>query len=177
MNDRRKIFWRDALLSGTKIGLVSVACSIVIMLLGKNAGIMPFLERVIYFSLIFVFVRKHSWKYSPEEGFSFGRAYGFVLAMLLFVGVIQGVYSAVVANYFMGPELLASLDGAMVELQQSGLYTQEMLGSAYETMKTLTFNPFAATISAVLGVEFSGLIIGLFVALFTRRRPDFFPMS
>lgn len=178
MNERGKTFWRDALLSGTKVGIVSIVCSIVVMLAGKGAlgGLLPFLERVIFFTLIFVFVRKHSWKYSPEEGFSFGRSFGFVLAMLLFVGVIQGVYNAILANYFMGPELMADIDAVMVALQDQNptLYTPEMLEQSKEMIKTLTFNPFAATLSSVLGVEISGIFIALLVAVFTYRRADLF---
>lgn len=178
MNERGKMFWRDALLSGTKIGIVSVVCSIIIMLVGNGAlgGVLPFMERVIFFVLIFVFVRKHSWKYSPEEGFPFGRAFGFVLAMLLFVGIIQGVYNAILANYFMAPELTAEIDAVMVALQEQtpNLYTPEMLEQSKDMITTLTFNPFAATLSTLLGVEISGIFIGLLVAVFTYRRADLF---
>jgi uncharacterized membrane protein (DUF106 family) len=178
MNERGKMFWRDALLSGTKIGIVSVLLSIVVLLVGNGSAgeIFSLLERVVFFTLIFVFVRKHSWKYAPEEGFSFGRAFGFVLAMLLFVGVIQGVYSAILANYFMGPELVADMDKILLVFQEQNpnLYTPEMLEQLRGTMHTMTFNPFAATLSAVLGVEISGIFIALLVAVFTYRRVDLF---
>jgi hypothetical protein len=41
-------------------------------------------------------------------------------------------------------------------------------------IKTLTFNPFAATLSSVLGVEISGIFIALLVAGFTYRRAEWF---
>ena len=58
--------------------------------------------------------------------------------------------------------------------QNPDLYTPEMLEQLRGTMHTMTFNPFAATLSAVLGVEISGIFIALLVAVFTYRRVDLF---
>lgn len=175
MNERRKIFWRDALMSGTKVGLISVALTLLVGALGGSASqVISFIEQVVFYVLIFYFTRRHSWRYSPQEGFSFGRGFGFVLSMLLFVGAIQGIYSAVMANFFIGPELMASLDQTVLELQQQNLYTPEMIDAAYQTMKTITFNPFAATLLSIVSVEITGLLIGLLVGIFTRRPADMF---
>lgn len=175
MNERAKIFWRDALMSGTKIGLISIALTLLVGAFGGGANqVISFIEQVVFYVLIFYFTRKHSLRYSAQEGFSFGRGFGFVLSMLLFVGAIQGIYSAIMANFFVGPELMASYELALSELQQQNLYTPEMIDAAYETMKTITFNPFASTLVTILGVEISGILIGLLVGLFTRRPADIF---
>lgn len=173
MNERRKIFWRDALMSGTKVGLISIALTLLVGAFG-GGQVISFIEQVVFYVLIFYFTRKHSYRYSPQEGFSFGKGFGFVLAMLLFVGALQGIYSAVMANFLIGPELMASLDQTVLELQLQNLFTPDMIDEAYAMMKTITFNPLAATLVSIVGVELMGLLIGLLVGLFVRRPADVF---
>lgn len=169
-------------MGGTIVGVVSVAFSIVLQLLGGNAqgaAEPSFLVKAINFVSVFVtivllfgYTRRFAAQHSLEEGFSVGRAVGFVVSMMLFAGVISGVYSAVMANFFIKEEILQSVDAVMAQMQD--LYTADQFDSLYTTMQKAVVNPIYLTISSVISNCFTGVIVGLLVGLLTRRRPDIF---
>ena len=93
-------YWYEALVGGTIVGVVSVAFSIVLQLLGGGATeptlltkLLNFLSVFVTIVLLFGFARRFAAQHTAEEGFSMGRAVGFVVSMMLFAGVISGVYS------------------------------------------------------------------------------------
>ena len=169
-------------MGGTIVGVVSVAFSIVLQLLGGNsqdAAEPSFLVKAINFVSVFVtivllfgYTRRFAAQHSLEEGFSVGRAVGFVVSMMLFAGVISGVYSAVMANFFIKEEILQSVDAVMAQMQD--LYSADQFDSLYSTMQKAVVNPIYLTISSVISNCFTGVIVGLLVGLLTRRRPDIF---
>lgn len=175
----KKQYWYEALVGGTIVGVVAVAFSIVLQLMGGSTaeptlGIkaVNFLSVFVNITLLFGLTRRFAAKHTPEEGFSFGRAVGFVVAVMLFAGVISGIYSAVMANFFIREEVLQSVDKVMAQLQE--LYTAEQFDSIYTTMQKAVINPFYLTISSVISNCFTGALVGLFVGFLTRRRPDIF---
>lgn len=178
----KKQYWYEALVGGTVVGLVSVAFSIVLQLLGGNAqdaAEPSFLVKAINFVsvfltvvLLFGYTRRFAAQHSLEEGFSVGRAVGFVVSMMLFAGVISGIYSAVMANFFIKEEILQSVDAVMAQMQD--LYSADQFDSLYSTMQKAVVNPIYLTISSVISNCFTGVIVGLLVGLLTRRRPDIF---
>lgn len=175
----KKIFWNSALVGGTIIGLCAVAFSIVLHLLGGSSAESSFAVKAVnFFSvfveifLIFVFTRRFAAMHSPEQGFSLGRAVGFVVAMMLFSGFIGGIYSSVMANFFIKDELLMTVQQTMAQMQD--LYTAEQFDSIYGIMQKAVVNPIYLTISSILGDCFTGLFTGLIVGFFSRRRPDIF---
>ncbi|MBR3853351.1 MAG: DUF4199 domain-containing protein [Tidjanibacter sp.] len=178
----KKQYWYEALVGGTVVGLVSVAFSIVLQLLGGNSQDVAepsFLVKAINFVsvfltvvLLFGYTRRFAAQHSLEEGFSVGRAVGFVVSMMLFAGVISGIYSAVMANFFIKEEILQSVDAVMAQMQD--LYSADQFDSLYSTMQKAVVNPIYLTISSVISNCFTGVIVGLLVGLLTRRRPDIF---
>ena len=101
-----------------------------------------------------------------------GRAVGFVVSMMLFAGVISGVYSSVMANFFIKEEILASVDQVMAQMQD--LYTADQFDNLYTMMQKAVINPLYLTISSIISNCFTGLLIGVLVGFLTRRRPDIF---
>lgn len=176
----RKQYWYEALVGGTIIGVVTVLFSVVLQLLGGGSESEPtFLSKAINFIsvfvtilLVFTYTRKFAAMHTLEEGFSVGRAVGFVVSMMLFAGVISGVYSSVMANYFIKEELLLTVDKTMAQMQD--LYSADQFDTLYATMKRAVLNPIYLTISSVISNCFTGVFMGLFVGLLTRRRPDIF---
>ena len=175
----KKQYWYEALVGGTIVGVVSVAFSIVLQLLGGSNAEPTLLTKVINFLSVFVTItllfgltRRFAVQHTAEEGFSMGRAVGFVVSMMLFAGIISGVYSSVMANYFIKDEILASVDQVMVQLQD--LYTADQFDNLYSMMQKAVINPLYLTISSVISNCFTGLLIGVLVGFLTRRRPDIF---
>lgn len=175
MNENRKEFWTEALKGGTLIGLVVVAFAIVMQFAGEKvalATILNIASTVISILLVFALLRKFAARSSAAEGFSFGRGVGFVVAMMLFVGVISGVYSAVMANFFIREEVLASVYMVMVDMQD--LLPAGEFERTYDLMRASVVNPFILTLSSVISNVFFGLLMGVCLSALTRRQPDIF---
>ena len=120
MNMTRRDFWTEALKGGTLIGLVTVAFSLLTQTAGERATLVEILgyaSTIITILLLAGYLRRFARMHSRAEGFSYGRGVGFVVAMMLFVGVLSGVYSAVMTNFFIKEEILASVDAAMAQYQ------------------------------------------------------------
>lgn len=176
----RKQYWYEALVGGTITGVVAVVFSIIVQLLGGGANEEPsFVVKAVNFVsvfvnvlLIFAFTRRFAAHHTAEEGFSMGRAVGFVVSMMLFAGFISGVYSAVMANFFIKEEILQSVNTVMAQMQD--LYTADQFDSLYSTMQNAVLNPIYLTISSIISNCFTGVIVGVLVGFLTRRRPDIF---
>lgn len=180
----KKQYWYEALVGGTIVGVVAVAFSILLKLMGGTTAepsfgvkAVNFLSVFVNITLLFGLTRRFSAKHTPEEGFSFGRGLGFVVAMMIFAGVISGIYSSVMANYFIKEEVLHSVDEVMAQLQD--VYPAEQFDSLYTAMQKAVINPVYLTLSSVISNCFTGALVGLFVGFLTRRRPDIFatPMN
>ena len=175
MNDKRKEFWFEALKGGTLIGLVSVAFS----LLAQGAGDKEWLATALSYgtTVVTVFLavgclRRFAMGFSRAEGFSYGKGVGFVVAMMAFAGILNGLYTAIMANFFVREEVLAAVDAIMAQ-------TQDMLPTmdfekTYDLMRASVTNPLLLTLSSVLSNSLLGLLIGLVVSINTRRQPDIF---
>jgi hypothetical protein len=174
-----KNFWMEALKGGTIIGLVSVGFSILSNSMGEDSGamikIVSFLSTFILIFLAFAFTRKFAAGHTLEQGFSFGRGVGFVVVMMLFVGILQGVYSSIMAKFFIGDELMKAVDEVMVQMQDK--LPAEQFDQTYQMMRKSMTSPLLLTLSSVLSNVFYGLFVGVCVSLFTRRRPDIFADS
>ena len=94
MNMTRRDFWTEALKGGTLIGLITVAFSLLTQTAGERATLVEILgyaSTIITILLLAGYLRRFARMHSRAEGFSYGRGVGFVVAMMLFVGVLSGV--------------------------------------------------------------------------------------
>ena len=101
-----------------------------------------------------------------------GRAVGFVVAMMAISGVLTGIYSAVMANFFIHDEVLATVDQMMAGMQDT--IPADSFEQYYNLMRTMLTNPFILTLSSVLSNVLLGLLCGVCVGFWTRRQPDIF---
>lgn len=173
--EERKQFWMEALKGGTIIGLVVVALSLVVQVAPEQTTLVTvvnFASTVITILLALGYLRRFARSHSRAEGFSYGRGVGFIVAMMLFAGVISGVYSSVMANFFIKEELLEAVDITMAQMQD--MVPIENFESTYDMMRASVTNPFFVTLSSVISNAFLGLLYGLVLSLSTRRQPDIF---
>lgn len=85
-------FWNDAAKYGAVIGGASAVCS----LLGDatGAGFFGLIGLALYIGLLLYYTRKRATSRSTrEEEYGYGRRLGFIVAMALFVGVINAAYT------------------------------------------------------------------------------------
>lgn len=175
MNITRRDFWMESLKGGTLVGLITVAFSLLSQAAGERTTLVSILgvvSTIITILLLAGYLRRFAMMHSRAEGFSYGRGVGFVVAMMLFVGVLSGFYSAVMANFFIKEELLESVDMLMAQWQD--MVPTESFDQTYNLMRASVTNPLMLTVSSVISNAFYGLIIGLIVAIPIRRQPDIF---
>ena len=92
-------FWNDACRGGAIIGLVMAVSNVAeqAMLLKGGIGmyglvIVEWLALAgVFIWLLYRFTRKRAALYAPEEGFSFGQGFGFIVVMSLLSGLIAGL--------------------------------------------------------------------------------------
>ena len=174
----KTIFWMEALKAGTVVGLVSVAFSIAVQALSGAQPesswiqVLNFVSVVVTILLVYGYTRRFAGMHTAEEGFSYGQGIKFILALMLFVGALSGIYSAVMANFFIKDELLASVDTIMAQMQDT--IPADQFEATYDTMRGAVINPLILTVSNIISNLFTGLLFSVVVAGITRRQPDIF---
>ncbi|MBO7300971.1 MAG: DUF4199 domain-containing protein [Tidjanibacter sp.] len=175
MNGKKQIFWTEALKGGTVIGLLSVAFSIVMQASGEMTTLTKILNvasTVVMVILAFGFTRRLAMQSDPREGFSMGRAVGFVVAMLAISGVLTGIYTAVMANFFIHDELMKTVDEMMAGMQDT--IPADSFEQTYELMRKGLTSPLLLTLSSVFSNSLLGVLCGVCVGFVTRRQPNIF---
>lgn len=168
----------EALKAGTVVGLVSVAFSIAVQALSGAQPesswiqVLNFVSVVVTILLVYGFTRRFAAMHTPEEGFSYGQGIKFILALMLFVGALSGIYNAVMANFFIKDELLAGVDTIMAQMQDT--IPADQFEATYDTMRGAVINPLILTVSNIISHLFTGLLFAVVVAGITCRQPDIF---
>lgn len=168
----------EALKAGTVVGLVSVAFSIAVQALSGAQPesswiqVLNFVSVVVTILLVYGFTRRFAAMHTAEVGFSYGQGIKFILALMLFVGALSGIYNAVMANFFIKDELLASVDIIMAQMQDT--IPADQFEATYDTMRGAVINPLILTVSNIISHLFTGLLFAVVVAGITCRQPDIF---
>lgn len=173
----RKLFWFEALKGGTMIGLVRSAFALLQQALidgekTKLASIVGIISFVALVLLVYAFCRKVASYAAPAQGFSYGKGMSFVFAMMLFTGVITGLYSAIVNNFFMTDQIYDQINEMMVVYES--MLPAEQVDTFYDTMVASMMNPFTLILSNTFANLLVGGFVGIFVCSLTIRRPDIF---
>ncbi|MDY3979561.1 MAG: DUF4199 domain-containing protein [Tidjanibacter sp.] len=179
----KKSFWYEALKAGTIIGLVLVGFGLLTQPLDAETQkvwitILNVAGWTLTIVLLYGFTRKvaaTSITLAPNQGFSFSRGVGFIVASMLFAGVIMGVYSTIMSNFFIKEQVLATVDDLMVLYQD--MLPDQTFDQAYAMARRSVLNPFYITVSSVITNCFVGLLIALPVASLTRREANLFSQN
>lgn len=173
----RKLFWFEALKGGTMIGLVRSAFALLQQALidgekTKLASIVGIISFVALVLLVYAFCRKVASYTNPAQGFSYGKGMSFVFAMMLFTGVITGLYSAIVNNFFMTDQIYDQLNEMMVVYES--MLPAEQVDTFYDSMVSSMMSPFVLVLTNTFANLLVGGFVGIFVCSLTIRRPDIF---
>lgn len=167
--DAKKTFWRDAVRGGTILGLVIFGFSLLngVTDNGVVTRLLSLAEFLVMAGCIYGFSRKRGMRYSAQEGYSYGQSFGFILAMMLFVGIFAGCASFLLVNYIRPEHFEATLDMA---LETNPMITGEHIDMMHSMLK----NPILQIVSGVFGMLIYGGLIGLIASAFVKRKPDIF---
>lgn len=155
-------FWNDAAKYGAVIGGASAVCS----LLGDatGAGFFGLIGLLLYYT------RKRATSRSTrEEEYGYGRRLGFIIAMALFVGVINAAYTILASRILFTDKYAELYEQSFALLSKTGLYTGEMISQ----MALMVQSPLWITFSSVTGQALLGLLFGLVLAALAQPRQRF----
>ena len=173
-----KQFWQSA----SNRGLIGGAALFVMNLIGwglklETGGtwLYELLLFIVICPLIIYTARKNA-KLSGAEGYPYGRAVGFVFAMMLFAGIVYGVGRYLMVN-FIAPEYYEALNAKSMDAVLQVYYNTPMydqLLSMRETALGWMRNPLYLIFSEVFNLAIKGGFLGLILCAFLQKKPDLF---
>lgn len=172
-NNVKKSFWSDAARGGAIIGLAIFLISLISAILPQGGkSIMSILEFAVLAYFIYTLSKRRGMKYG-NAGYGYGQSMGFILAMMIFTGIIVGFGGFLITHYIVPVDFDALIEQA---LEANPMYDPDMPGmeAAAQFSARLAKSPVFQVISGIFGMLIYGGIIGLIASAFVRRRPDIF---
>lgn len=165
-------FWNEASRCGAVIGLITVALSLLGMAVQSINFIASLANFVVTIYLLFYYTRRRAQRFS--EGYTYTQCLGFIVAIGIFAGIIAGAYQIVASNFLFTETFEQTMNTTITTLQQSGLYTNEMMDQMGDMMRSYTFSPIPVLISNIIGNILLFGFYGLFISIGTKHEPDIF---
>lgn len=184
-------FWNDALKYGAILGaLMSLSTIFETYLLYYSdvplvkASMIYLVEWfaaiVVYVWLLVRFTKRYSNNFAPEEGFSFSQAFGFILVLSLLVAIIVGMMTTIfysIAGYDGLVEgYLTRIDEFMLYLGENNILTQQVNDDIEVMRDAIRYSEQPSMLSSILAAisnyVFSGMVVGVIIALSVRRKPQ-----
>lgn len=163
---KRTNFWNDAALSGVYVALLAILFDII----GFYAqhALLSLVSLVLFVGLLTWCTKLRVARYATdEEGYGYGRCLGYILAVMLCAGFLEGAFMSVAANWLFAAKYEASIGESMALLESTGFYTSDMM----DMMARMLHSPLVLIFSTMFGSVLKGLFFGLFIAAFARRTP------
>lgn len=180
-------FWNDVAKYGAVLGGV-LALSMLFesyLSLSGRAGLMMLmvvewlLVVVVHYLLLHRYTRRYRESFPVEEGFPFGRAYGYIMLLSLFAGAIVGVVQVVYLHMIVGYEaytaqLMASMQ-SYLSTMGANASMEPMLAEAFGQMQTAATPSVLQTAwGGIFNSLFFGAVFGLIIAGVLSRQPQLF---
>lgn len=135
---------------------------------------------VVYVWLLVRFTKRYSNNFAPEEGFNFSQGFGFIVMLSLLVAVIVGMMTTLfysIAGYDLFIDgYLARIDEMMSYMGENNLLTQPLNEDIEVWCDTIRYSTQPSMLSSILAAidnyVFSGMVVGVIIALSVRRKPQ-----
>ncbi|WP_417012767.1 DUF4199 family protein [Alistipes sp.] len=161
-------FWNDAAKCGAVIGGIWAASSLLSDATGL--GVFGLIGFAMYLWLLIRYARRRAAALStPDEEYGYGKRLGFIVAMTLFVGIINAAYTILASRILFTAKYAAAYDQMFAVLAKSGFYTNEMIAQVSRMVQS----PLMITLSTILGQLLLGLLFGLVLAAIAQPRQRF----
>ncbi len=170
----RKFFWTEASKGGLFLGLALFVISLISYYFDLNfnySGTVSIVQVVVISWFIYHFGRNVAVRRGDRLGFTYGQAMGFVLAMMLFTGIIFGVGEFFLQSVI-DPEYYRDLYEAVLH---NSTADEELIEKALEAralVDPFLKNPLFMVISGVLSMILYGGFVGLIISAFLKRPAD-----
>ena len=184
----QKTFWNDAARYGAVIGLLLALSTLFetwAILSGRTAlmGLMIpefIVAAVLHYVLLHRYTKRYGASFPDVEGFPFSKAYGYILLLSAFAGVVVGAVQAVYLHAVIGYASYVEQYIAAIQnyLSQSGNVTasmEPMLAQLFETLENAEAPSFLQTVwSSFFSSLLFGAFFGLIIAGVLSRAPKLF---
>jgi uncharacterized membrane protein SirB2 len=177
----KKQFWQTASNWGFLTGAGLFAMNLIgwgFKLETSNSWLYELLLLIVIFPAI-IYTGKKNARNSSAEGYGYGQAVGFVLAMMMFAGIVYGVGRFLIIN-FMGVEYYSALNETVIDNVFLVYRNIPQFNSMMEMRGTILGwlgNPFYLIFEGVIGMVFRGGFLGLILCTFVYKRPEMFPAA
>lgn len=167
--EEKSTFWKSAMTYGLYLGVAVVLYSVILYVLGQMMN--PALTWISYVILAAgVYLSQLNYRNKELNGFiKYSTALGFGVAVMLFSGIIQTVFTVVLFK------LDASLLDQLRIIQEEALMKQGLPEESIETateMMSKFQSPVVMAISGLLSMVFIGFIISLITSIFTKKTDE-----
>lgn len=182
-----KAFWNDVASKGAILGVLMLVSHIFEQMMILNGtmtrvgivGIEALVVFVIYVYLLYRFAKGHSLRYIPEEGFPYGKAFGYVVAISLFASVIVGLGSYISTHFIIGyNDYIDGVVNMYTNILSESPMPAQMAGVYEQTLEKIQEQPepsiFATISSAIWNYLLLGGFAGLIIAAIVKREPNIF---
>lgn len=166
IKEMRRLSFNEAARWGAIVGGVASLLLLLSYLLRENENF-SFINSMdfVVFCVLFYMAAKEMAKKRGNFGFSFTSAWGFVILVSAFGGVLSGVMQYVLMAHI-NPAYYTNIYMDMFRVMYG-----EQAGSTYSDLfNSYKDNVAIIVISSIIGSAFRGAFVGLIVAAFTRNR-------
>ncbi len=175
----KKEFWRSA----SNWGLICGAALFVMNIIGwalkletTHGGWLYELLLFIVICPLIIYTGRRNAALSGAEGYSYGRAVGYVFAMMLFAGIAYGVGRFVMMNFIARDyydALSASGFDVALKMYQGTAMEEQMLTVRHQAIRMMA-NPIFLIFQSVIMLMVKGGFLGLILSPIFTRKPDVF---
>lgn len=162
-------FWNDAASCGVYMALLAIGFDIVGFY--TQHALLSLLSLVLFVLLLTWCMKRRVAAYATDrEGYGYGRCLGFMVAVMLCAGFLEGAFMSVAANWLFAAKYDAMMNSSISMLESTGFYTSDQLDLILHWLHS----PLWLILGSMIGAAFKGAFFGLFIAAFTRREPNLF---
>lgn len=167
----KKIFWTEAATGGLILGLAMFLLSLTsyyFELALNYSTLLSVIQVLLIAGVMYAMGRKMARIRGEELGFSYGQSMNFILATMIFTGVIYGL-GEYVMQVWVDPQYFKDLyEAALYKSTQDEALIEQAL-KAREQIDNVIKNPGIMVLSGIFSMIIYGGIVGLIVSAFLKR--------
>lgn len=168
--EEKSTFWQTAMTYGLYLGIAIVLFSVILYVIGQSLN--PALTWITYVLIAAgTFYSQLNYRNKYLNGYiNYSTALGFGVAVMLFAGVIQSLYTVILFK-FIDPSLFDQIRVMQEEAMLKQGLSEESIEAATEMMSKFQ-SPLLLAISGLFSFALLGFIISLVTSIFVKKRDE-----
>lgn len=171
----KKQFWQSASNWGMICGVALFVVSLISWALKLEMNKMNWIVELMHFVVIcpaILYTGYRNARLTGPEGYPYGRAVGYMFAMLMFAGIVYGMGRFLLVN-FIAREYYDAINASAMEAMLAAAQGSPVAEQIRSMGRWMT-NPIILIIGGVIEMVVKGGVLGLVLAAFFTKKPDIF---